>query len=26
VPFNAPDGPDGMQMVMEPCKLPGYGQ
>ncbi len=26
VPFNAPDGPDGMQRVMEPCKLPGYGQ
>ena len=26
VPFNAPDGADGMQKVMEPCKLPGYGQ
>lgn len=26
VPFNAPDGPEGMQKVMEPCKLPGYGQ
>ncbi|BFI97020.1 MAG: hypothetical protein RSP_25300 [Rhodanobacter sp.] len=25
VPFNAPDGADGMQKVMEPCKLPGYG-
>ncbi|MEW9571422.1 energy transducer TonB [Rhodanobacter sp. Si-c] len=25
VPFNAPDGVDGMQKVMEPCKLPGYG-
>lgn len=26
VPFNAPVGADGMQKVMEPCKLPGYGQ
>lgn len=26
VPFNAPDGADGMQKVMEPCKLAGYGQ
>ncbi|MFK2878742.1 energy transducer TonB [Rhodanobacter hydrolyticus] len=26
VPFNSPEGADGMQKVMEPCKLPGYGQ
>lgn len=26
VPFNAPSDADGMQKVMEPCKLPGYGQ
>lgn len=26
VPFNAPDDAAGMQKVMEPCKLPGYGQ
>lgn len=25
VPFNAPDGADGMQKVMVPCRLPGYG-
>ena len=26
VPFNAPDDAAGQQQVMEPCKLPGYGQ
>lgn len=25
IPFNAPDGHDGQQKVMAPCKLPGYG-
>jgi len=26
VPFNAPDGAEGMQKVMAPCKLDGYGR